>query len=193
MSSETTPEGVALLPMTSAPDSERERSYSYGSSSSPVVTLGPGDLQRAVLPAESDGKEEDSSCSDVTVRVLSTAVVTIVINMIQAVSFGNLLLPRTPRLDAARPIAITSYLLSVSTAQYAASWRSGLPFLSGGAAYELLPLLLAMGNGLVGAVPHPLPSSFVFFTHPHPHTHSLFLPHTNTHNPTHRCPRRRPG
>lgn len=75
-------------------------------------------------------------------RVLPAAAFLSVINDVYATSFGMLLLPRTLGLDASMGVPI--YLLSVLSAQVAASLSSKVHFAAGGSCYELLPMLVPM-------------------------------------------------
>ena len=76
-------------------------------------------------------------------RELAPAIVCTIINVVQSVSFGLLLLPSDTHraFDAAGGIAVTSYVLTVLTSQAAIAALAPVPYLVGGGAFELLPLL----------------------------------------------------
>ena len=83
-------------------------------------------------------------------RELAPAIVCAIINVVQSVSFGLLLLPPDTHraFDDAGGIAVTSYVLTVLASQAALAALAPVPFLVGGGAFELLPLLHSLAAGL---------------------------------------------
>ena len=84
-------------------------------------------------------------------RELAPAIVCAIINIVQAVSFGLLLLPAHlhKAYEAAGGAAVSSYVVTVICSQAAIAVLAPVPFLIGGGAFELLPLLHTLAAGLV--------------------------------------------